>query len=187
MGKKNVVQEVAQGAVSDLGEDPFASEDEVKDPSEALSSLNFDVNDEYKPDPLIPRGTYHGVATKITFSPTQFCIIWDFCLHDNGGVMSDGETSVDGAHVYLRNWLPKPGDEDELTKSGRSNKRQSKINMLKNFQDSLGVDMSTPAKLVTALEEQQWIGIEADLDIDMDEWEGRFRNTVNRAKKSTMY
>jgi hypothetical protein len=162
-------------------------QDENVDPSEALGSLDFNVNDEYKPEPLIPKGTYHGVATKISFQPSQFCIVWDFCLHDNGGAMNDGETPIDGAHVFFRNWLPKPGDEAEMTKNGRNNKRQSKINMLKDFETSLGVDMSTPAKIAQALNESLWVGVEADLDVDIDEYQGKFRNVVNKAKKSSMY
>lgn len=157
------------------------------DAADALGSIDFNVEDEYKADPLIPKGTYHGTATAIKFVPAQFCIVWDFCLHDNGGVMNDGMAPIDGAHVYFRNWLPKPGDENIPTKSGKNNKRQSKINMLKDFQDALGVDMSTPAKIATALSEQQWIGVEADLDVDVDEYLGKFRNVVNKAKKSAMY
>jgi len=163
------------------------NEDENVDPSEALANLDFNVEDEYKPEPLIPKGTYHGVATKITFQPSQFCIVWDFCLHDNGGSMNDGDTPIDGAHVFFRNWLPKPGDENELTKTGRNNKRQSKINMLRDFENAMGIDMSTPAKIAQALNEQTWIGVEADLDVDVDEYMGKFRNIVNKAKKSSMY
>lgn len=161
--------------------------EEGVDASDALGKLDFNVEDEYKPEPLIPKGTYHGVATKITFSPAQFCIVWDFCLHDNGGSMNDGSTPIDGAHVYFRNWLPKPGDENELTKSGKNNKRQSKINMLKDFENSLGIDMSTPTKIAVALSEQSWIGVEADLDVDADEYQGRFRNVVNKIRKSAMF
>lgn len=165
----------------------FINEDENINPEDALANLDFNVEDEYKPEPLIPKGTYHGVATKVTFQPSQFCIIWDFCLHDNGGLMNDGDTPIDGAHVYFRNWLPKPGDENELTKTGRNNKRQSKINMLKDFENAMDIDMSTPQKIAQALNEQTWIGVEADLDVDIDEYMGKFRNVVNKAKKSTMY
>ncbi len=165
----------------------FENGEENVDPSDVLAKLDFNVEDEYKPEPLIPKGTYHGVATKVTFQPAQFCIVWDFCLHDNGGQMNDGDTPIDGAHVFFRNWLPKPGDENELTKTGRNNKRQSKINMLKDFENAMGIDMSTPAKIAQALNEQTWIGVEADLDVDVDEYMGKFRNIVNKAKKSSMY
>ncbi len=157
------------------------------DPSDVLGSLDFNVDDEYKPDPLIPKGTYHGVVTNVSFNPTQYCIIWDICLHDNGGTMNDGESPIDGAHVWFRNWLPKPGDENVLTKSGKTNKRQSKINMLRDFADELGLDMSTPQQISQSISEAAWIGIEVDADTDIDEYQGKFRNTVNRMRKSKMY
>ena len=171
-------------------EEDFPSDDSIDETGElsaAFGDLDFDVNEEYKPDPLIPKGIYHGVATKISFAPAQYCIVWDFCLHDNGGVMNDGQTPIDGAHAYFRNWLPKPGDEYELTKSGNNNKRQSKINMMQDFQQALGINMSTPKAIVEALTDQTWIGVEADLDIAIDEYQGRFRNVVNRCKKSVMF
>lgn len=154
---------------------------------EALGSVNFDVNEEFKAPPLIPKGTYHGVAVATKFSPAQFCIVWEFNLHDNGGVQNDGVTPIDGSHVFSRNWLPKPGDEDIPTKKGNMSKRQSKINMLKDFQDALMVDMSTPNAIAQALTEGTWIGTEADLEVDIEEWQGRFRNVVNRVKKTTLY
>ena len=43
-----------------------------------VGDLDFNVTDEYKPDPLIPQGTYHAVATGIKFLPAKFCIAWDF-------------------------------------------------------------------------------------------------------------
>jgi hypothetical protein len=164
-------------------------EEEVvgQEAGDALGNLDFDVEDEYKAEPLIPAGTYHAVANKVSYVPAQYCIVWDFCLHDNGGAMNDGVTPIDGAHVFFRNWLPKPGDESVMTGSGRNNKRQSKINMLKDFQDSLGIDMSTPSKIANALAEQQWIGVESDVDVAIDEYMGRFRNVVNKAKKSSMF
>lgn len=171
-------------------EDVNGEQEELVDGAEAgdsLGSLDFDVTEEYKAEPLAPKGTYHAVVSGVKFNPSQFCIVWDCCLHDNGGVMNDGETPIDGVHVFMRNWLPKPGDENELTKSGRTNKRQSKINMLNDFQTQLGIDMSTPQKIATALAECQWVGIELDVDVDVDEYQGRFRNVVNKARKSTMY
>ena len=173
MGKKKTAADVDSTDVDDLGD--------------GLGELDFNVDDEFKPEPLIPKGSYHGVVTKVAFVPSQSCIVWNVCLHDNGGAMNDGETPIDGAYVYYRNWLPKPGDEDEMTKSGKNNKRQSKINMLKDFSEELGLDMSTPAKIATSLADAEWIGLEVDADVDIDEYQGRFRNNVNRMHKSKMF
>jgi hypothetical protein len=168
-------------------EESYYDDDTDTDANALLTSMDFNVDDEYKPDPLVPKATYHGVVTKISFNSEQFCIIWDICLHDNDGFMNDQETPIDGSHVWFRNWLPKPGDEKKPTKSGRNNKRQSKINMLKAFSEEFEIDMSTPQKIATSLDEAEWIGIELDADIEIDEYQGRFRNTVNRVRKSTMY
>lgn len=149
-----------------------------------MEGMDFDVSDEYKPDPLIPKCNYTGVVNSVKFVPSQYCILWNICLHDNGGAMTDGITAIDGAHVFFRNWLPKPGDETEMTKSGSNNKRQSKINMLKKFQDKMGIDMSTPAKITDALANQEWMGIEVIVEVQIDEYQGQFRNVVNDMRKS---
>ncbi len=193
MSKKRMTNEQEQN--TEQFETPVFGTDEAIEDYEGdlaggeggLGDVDFNVDDEYKPDPLIPKGTYHGVCTKVSYDPSKYCIVWDFCLHDNGGVMSDGETPIDNAHVYYRNWLPKPGDEHEMTKSGRNNKRQSKINMLMDFQKAMGIDMSTPAKIATALMEHQWIGLEADLDVDIEEYQGRVRNVVTGIRASRMF
>lgn len=164
-------------------ENEVENENEGISEGEAFGNMDFNVEDEYKPDPLAAKATYKGVINGVKFIPSQYCIAWDVCLQDNGGVLNDGQTPIDGYHVFYRNWLPKPGDESELTKSGRNTKRQSKINMLKDFQEKMGIDMSTPVKIATALAEQQWIGIEVLADVDIDEYEGRFKNVVNKMVK----
>ena len=172
--------------MSPENEEHYPDEDTGLD-DEAFEKMDFNVDEEYKPEPLVPKGTYHGVITKVIPKFAKFCLIWDVCLHDNGGFMNDGSTPIDGAHVYFRNWLPKPGDEREMTKSGRNTKRQSKINMLKAFEEELGIDMSTPQIMATAIAEAQWVGIEVSAEVEVDEWQGRFRNSINRMKKSTMF
>jgi len=161
--------------------------DEWNDLEEGIKiETDFNVEDEYRPDPLIPAGTYHAAVTRVVFDAEQQAIVWHFVLHDNGGMMSDGNTGVDGATVQYRNWLPRPGDENELTSNGRSTKRQSKINMLQQFSNNLGINMSTPEKIITAMAEQEWIGLEVDLAISTREWDGKFFNDVKKVTKSSM-
>ena len=154
---------------------------------DSIEALDFDVNNEYKVDPLIPKSTYHGAVTKVVYDAAGPAIVWNVCLHDNGGLMNDDSTPIDGAVIQFRNWLPKPGDENIMTKSGKNNKRQSKINMLKDFEGKMDINMSTPAIIAQALSEQVWLGLEVDVDIDIDEYEGKFRNVANRMRKSQMY
>jgi hypothetical protein len=59
--------------------------------------------------------------------------------------------------------------------------------MLKDFENVLEIDMSTPAKIVTGLQEKAWMGIELDIDVTLEEYEGRVRNNVAKVRRSTMY
>ena len=96
--------------------------------------------------------------------------------------MSDGETPVDGASLLNNNWLPKPGDEDEPTASGRTNKRQSKINMLAKFANQMGIDMSTPAKIMEALQNAEWVGLRVQVQVGLREYEGNTYNEIKSMK-----
>jgi hypothetical protein len=155
--------------------------------SSTLESIDFNVNDEYKASPLIPVSKgYHAVCTDVSFDGSKHALVWNLCLHDNGGMLNDQETPLDGAHVYFYNWLPKAGEENIPTKSGRSSKRQAKINMLKDFQTATDIDMSTPQIIATALSEGAWIGAEFDVDISVREWQGKFSNEVTRIYRSTI-
>ena len=145
---------------------------------------DFNLEEEYKADPLIPGGKYSAHCTKAEFNSKEKTIIFEWTLAENGGVCSDGETPVDGRKLWSRVWLPRPGDDVEMTKDGRSSKRQAKINMMAQFSQRLGIDMSTLAKLTEALENQEWVGLEAVLDISTREWEGKISNEVKKASKA---
>lgn len=147
---------------------------------------DFNVEDDYKPDPLIPQGTYHGSVTNVKFNSQEQTIVWDFCLNNNGGLLSDGETPVDGSTIQFKNWLPKEIDKTEMAKNGRSTKWQSKINMLHQFAEGLGIQMADGRQILGAIADQIWVGMDVDLDIKISEWQGKFRNEVGRVKKSTM-
>ena len=49
--------------------------------NEALGNMDFNVEDDYKPEPIIPNGTYHGGITNITFNTGGYNITWKICLH----------------------------------------------------------------------------------------------------------
>lgn len=161
--------------------------DDLSETPDLSIDADFSVEDEFKAEPLIPAGTYHAAATRVTFDPAQQAIVWQFVLHDNGGLMSDGETGVDGSTIFFRNWLPRPGDDQEMNSSGKVTKRQSKINMLKQFSATVGINMDTPAVIIQALTESTWVGTEVDLVISTREWEGKIFNDVKKVTKSSMF
>lgn len=148
--------------------------------TEANLDMDFNLEEEYVVDPLIPNGTYHGSVTDVSYDSEKLCIVWQFTLSENGGEMNDGETPIDGAKVYARNWLPKPGDEDVLTPSGKSSKRQAKINMLSDFAKNMNIDMNTPAEIMTGINDAEWVGIEVSVTLDIREYEGKFSNDVRK-------
>ena len=145
-----------------------------------LPNSDFDLEDEYKPEPLITGGNYRGNVIGVIFDAEHNAIVWKVALDENGGVMSDGETSIDGSHHYYRNWLPKPGDENEPTKDGKSNKRQSKINMMKQFADGMKINMNSPAIIAESIANQDWVGIQTMNTLSINEYMGVTRNQIDK-------
>lgn len=164
MGKKREVEAGTEVEVED-------------DYSENPVDTSFNLEDEYKPEPLITSGNYRGNVISVVLDKA---IVWKVALDGNGGVMSDGETPIDGSHQFFRNWLPKPGDENEPTKDGRSNKRQSKINMLKSFADGMKINMNSPAIIAETIANQDWIGLQVMATISISEYMGVVRNQIDK-------
>jgi len=144
-------------------------------------SSDWNVESEYKPAPLIPNGWFSANITKANIDAEKQCIVITHTLVDNGGVMSDGETEIDGGTIDQRIWLPRPGDENELTKDGKQTKRQSKINMLKDAGVKLKLDFD-PLPIARAIRNSDWIGLATKVKIKASEYEGRVRNEVADAK-----
>jgi len=148
--------------------------------TEANLDMDFNLEEEAVDDPLIPQGTYTGNVTNVSYDAEKYAIVWQYALDGNGGTMNDGETPIDGAVVFGRNYLPKPGDEDVQTPSGKSSKRIAKINMLKDFAEKMGIDMNTPAEIMEGINDAKWIGMEVVLTIEVREWEGKFSNDIKK-------
>ena len=141
---------------------------------------DFDVEEEFAPTPLIAAGFYNAAVTEVKFNSEDKTIDWVFTLNNNGGVMSDGETPIDGsAHTY-RNWLPKPGDEVEMTKKGNQTKRQAKINMMHDFAESMKITMSNPRQILESIANSDWIGQDAQVKMEVRTWDNRTFNNIAR-------
>lgn len=141
---------------------------------------DFDVEEEYQPTPLIAEGYYNSAVTDVKFNSVDKTIDWTFTLNNNGGVMSDGETPIDGSTQVYRNWLPKPGDEVEMTKKGNQTKRQAKINMLHDFAEAMSITMATPKGILESIANSDWIGMEAQVKIEVRTWDNRTFNGIAR-------
>ena len=141
---------------------------------------DFNIEEDFQPTPLIAEGYYNAAVTDVKFDSTAKAVVWSFTFNNNGGVMSDGETPIDGAILDHRNWLPRPGDDVERTKSGRQTKRQAKINMLHDFAEAMNINMTTPRQILESIANSDWIGLEAQVKVEIRTWEGRPLNGIAR-------
>ena len=158
-------------------------ENGIFDPSQM--ETDFSLEDEYKPDPLAPAGTYFGNTTNASFNPEQQCLVFEIVAQGNeGAVLSDGDTPVDGSTYYARVWLPRTGDENVMSKNGRATKRQVKINMMKQFAELLVIEMDNAEQIAEALSEGKWIGIPVIFKLSISEYEGRTRNDVGMVSRN---
>jgi len=147
-------------------------------PQDSQIETDFSLQDEFKPDPLAPTGTYKGHVMQVAFDPEGQCIVWTVALSGNAGVMSDGSTSIDGQRFENRNWLPRPGDETTMTPRGRSTKRQAKINMLKQFADGMKINMNGKNEIIQGITEGLWLGIPVLVKLTIETYQGRTRNNI---------
>ena len=162
-------------------EDYVPGDEKIEDTEqgyEAEDDINFE--DEYKPLPLIPQGYYHGAITQVDYDPEAKTIAWGITLSGNDGVKSDGETPIDGSTLVFTNWLPMPGDENEMTKKGTMTKRQAKINMLHDFVEGMKLAISTLKELLQKIAYGEYIGRDVTIKISIRKWEGRTFNGIEK-------
>lgn len=162
-------------------DDYVPGSDEQEDTEQGYDAEDdINLNDEYKPLPLIPQGYYHGAVTQVDYDPEANTIAWNITLNGNDGVKSDGETPIDGSTLTFTNWLPVPGDENEMTKKGNMTKRQAKINMLHDFVEEMKLEISTLKELLQKVSYGEYIGRDVTVKISIRKWEGRTFNSVEK-------
>jgi hypothetical protein len=167
------------------GENVVAGEESVDNPPVEDEGFKFDTSfnaeEEYKIAPLVPVGNYEGYVTKVEFSAADNALVWDISLKAEQDVlMSDNETPVNGVTMNYKNWFPKAGDETTRTTSGKMTKRQAKINMLKDFQDKMRINMNTPQDIIEGVQNAEWVGIEVLVTVEIREYQGRFSNQIKQ-------
>lgn len=146
---------------------------------------DFNLQDEYKPEPLAPKGNYFGNVSAVRWDGTNQALIWSVVLtEENVGVMSDGETPMAGQVFDYRNWFPRADDKNEMSARGRTTKYQSKINMIKRFADDMQITMNTPQEIINAVTNQDWVGIPVVVSISIDQYKGRYKNVIDNMKRA---
>lgn len=172
-GKKEEEQVIDTEEGLGMGEETYM-------PENGLSiEDDFNVEDEWKPSPLIPVGTYHGSVTAVKLDTDNQALVFDVCLNDNGGMMSDASTPIDGNVLPYKVWLPRKGDENALVKSGRQTKRQWKINNMRDVSDALHINISTPRAIIEGISNGEWIGLEVKVLISLTTWKGKTMNQID--------
>lgn len=176
MAKKNVDAVVVEDIIEDI-----AIEEDVAPADGAFKfDTDFDVEEEYKVPPLVPAAKYEAYVTNVKFDAAANALVWSLALKaDDDVTMSDNETPVNGVTLEYKNWFPKAGDELERTKTGKMTKRQAKINMIKDFEKKMRINMNTPDAILEAVTSGDWIGLEVIATVIIREWEGRTSNQVN--------
>ena len=148
--------------------------------SENTISTSFNLENDFHEEPLVPQGNYYASVTGVSLDTEKAAIVWKIVLQGNGAVMSDGETEVEGATLFFRNWLPRPGDETEMTTTGRTTKFQSKVNQLAKFAKGMNINMNTPQVIQEAIDDGEWIGLDVLATVTISEYQGTTRNDVSR-------
>lgn len=145
-------------------------------------ALDFDLEDEYKPAPLIPDGTYPGAITSATFNGLQ--LSFQVTFNDTQTFLTDGESSVDGAILSYNVWFPKAGDDQVLIKSGTMSKKQWKINNAKEVGDKLGININTRTIINESISNGDWIGIPVHAKVAIkDDANYGIRNEISQLTK----
>lgn len=143
-------------------------------------NTDFNLDNEFVAEPLLMNATYRGNVTSVKHDAASSAIIWGITLEGNEGfTMSDGESPVDGKQVFFRNYLPKPGDENEKANNNMT-KRQNKINMLKRFAEGMQIDMNTPIAISEAISNAEWVGIPVLVTVKTKEYQGQTSNEVGK-------
>lgn len=141
---------------------------------------DFDLDRDYTPTPIIPKGDYWGNITRTGLNKEANSI--DFtCLFEGNGddVCADGETPVDGISAVFKLWLPKPEDATKYIKSGGMTKRQFKLNAIKEFIDSMGFSANTMQEIKSALENGDWLTDGVKINVQVDTYKGNTRHQIN--------
>ena len=145
---------------------------------------DFDIDEEYVPPALIPSGTYTGAVTDVKIDAEALTIAWKVTFSENGGVKSDQTTPIDGSVLPYTNWLPRPGDEDKLNKSGSATIRQSKISFLKQFQEAMGINMNSMSVIKESIANGDWIGLGVRAKVGISEYNKVFFNRIDELSKA---
>jgi len=145
-------------------------------------AVNFDLEDEYKPAPLIPDGTYPGSIIGASFNGIK--LTFQVTLNETQTILTDGITSADGVTLPYSVWFPKVGDDQVMIKSGTMSKKQWKINNAKEVGDKLGISLNTKTVINESIENGEWIGIPVHAKIAIKDDDYGIKNEITQLSRA---
>lgn len=145
-------------------------------------AVNFDLEDEYKPAPLIPDGTYPGAIIGASFNGIK--LTFQVTLNETQTILTDGITSADGVTLPYSVWFPKVGDDQVMIKSGTMSKKQWKINNAKEVGDKLGISLNTKTVINESIENGEWVGIPVHAKIAIKDDDYGIKNEITQLSRA---
>lgn len=144
---------------------------------------DFDLEDEYEAPKLCPGGDYLGSIIDVsvrTASTGSKALVFPIILEGNDGVLTDGETSVNGHKVEFLIWLPKKGDENLMAGKSGLTKRVFKLNQVKEFADKFSFSMNNKAEMTEFIGNKDAVGtsVKVTVSCKVNDHTGRSENEV---------
>jgi len=144
-----------------------------------LEAIDFNLEEDVTPLPLILKGDYPGSITEAKLNNKLGAIVITVTFNGTNSLMNDGETPVEGASASKRIWLPKPGDEAKATKGGQ-NLKMWKMRQLMRDLRTIGRSENTPAEILEMLVNQELIGLDVIATVGINTYKGETSNEVEK-------
>lgn len=178
MAKKTEDQMIDDAAASgaEFAGEALDSAGGVSQSNAAIADFNLDSD--VKIAPVAVDGKYFGAISGAKVDTKSAQILVEITLSDNGGVLSDGETDVDGYRFTHRIFLPKPEDKNLMTASGRETKWQWKVNNMAKFFAAIDQKLPTLAAINQACTDGDLVGIDVTVDLTTEEYNGELKNNL---------
>ena len=180
MAKKNETENMDAAAASgaEFAGAALDNANASADESAASNVADFNLNNDVKVAPVAVDGNYFGAISggKVDLKSAQVQI--EITLNENGGVLSDGETPVDGYRFTHRLFLPKPEDKNLMTASGRESKWQWKVNNMAKFFANIGVSLPTLSAIDQACKDGDLVGTDVKVELTTEEYNGELKNNM---------
>lgn len=140
---------------------------------------DFDLSTDVKMDPVAPQGTYQGNVTEVKLDMKNAQLVFIITLEGNGGVLSDGETPVDGYQFRYRIFLPKQSDKGQLTKGGKD-RFQWKVNNMAKCLNAMKISVNRLPEIEQAIQNADWIGLRVQCELTVDPYNGELQNNAKK-------